>query len=71
MNELTKDSISTHPFDTNCCRGRDMGIDDLVECLVKGPVCAHAISFGRGFFCEHPRRKEIAAKTTPLMSHET
>ena len=45
------------------CVAQDLGIDDLVKCLVEYPTCSFALSFGNGWFCEHPRRKDIAANT--------
>ncbi len=66
MNEQSKDVDSSTPFDAETCRARDLGIDNLVECLVKDPTCNYAISFGTGFFCDHPRRKEIAARRVPV-----
>ena len=43
----------------HCNARRLAGLCDVVDCLVANPLCGHAISFGYGFLCQHPRRKEI------------
>lgn len=63
MTEMLK-NLNT-PTDISACHARDLGIDNLVECLIKNPSCIHAISYGSGHFCEHPDRKEIASRTLP------
>jgi hypothetical protein len=46
------------------CRARRSGIGDFVDCLVNRPYdCEHALSFANGFFCLHPQRAEIVART--------
>ncbi len=40
------------------------GEDDLVYCLMEDAYrCAYAVRFGSGFFCRHPNRVEITART--------
>ena len=48
----------------DCC-GQRIGAVDLVECQAKQPsLCKFAFNFGYSFFCRHPRKLEIAARTT-------
>ena len=50
--------------DPAICRASDMGDGDLVNCLVqRASLCLYALSFGYGYLCRHPQRKEIAART--------
>jgi hypothetical protein len=40
------------------CRTKYIGIEQFSECLVGEPIgCNFAQSFGYGFFCRHPERK--------------
>ena len=49
--------------DAAVCRGKFI-TSRLVECMVKGPEdCPHVVAFGRGYFCWHPQRLEIASRT--------
>ncbi|MBI5685804.1 MAG: hypothetical protein HZC54_12080 [Verrucomicrobia bacterium] len=49
--------------DPDVCRARQVQAD-LYECLVKNPHrCRYAQAYGYGFFCRHPERKEIVART--------
>ena len=46
------------------CRARDINLAGFAECCVSQPWgCRYAIGFGNGYFCKHPRREEIIAKT--------
>jgi hypothetical protein len=52
--------------DAAICRGESIGSTDLVDCLVPSPVeCRYALPFGNGYFCQHPDRKGIVARTKP------
>lgn len=46
------------------CRAKLAGFENYTDCLVKfGAVCEHAMSFGHGYFCRHPERDQIIART--------
>ena len=48
----------------DCC-ARRIGAAELVECQSKQPAqCKFALSFGYSFFGRHPRKLEIAARTS-------
>ena len=50
--------------DPAVCRARNLGNDDLFDCLISAPYeCQYALHYGDSFFCRHPERKEIAART--------
>ena len=47
------------------CRAMRFGQgDDMVYCMNEdADNCGYALRFGSGFFCHHPRRGEIVART--------
>lgn len=52
--------------DPAVCRGEIIRAQ-LVECMVEKPEdCPHALAYGCGFFCRHPERFEIAARTAEV-----
>ena len=49
--------------DPKVCKARGW-IGSYAMCLVEGPFeCGYVISFNTGFFCTHPNREQIVAKT--------
>ena len=56
-------------FDVAKCRAKN-GTADLVNCLApeQAHLCSNSLSFGKGFFCKHPRRKEFIEITKKLQS---
>ena len=50
--------------DVAICRAQPAGFGDYVKCLVHFPVeCEYALSFGYEYFCLHPQRADIIART--------
>lgn len=50
--------------DADACRAKDAGFGDYTDCLVTHPVqCPYSLSFGDGFLCRHPERREIVRRT--------
>ena len=49
------------------CRARTVGsIGEFSDCLMdKNHACSHALNFGGGRLCFHPRHREIVAQTRP------
>ena len=46
------------------CRASSFGGSDIVFCLEDDPHnCSYALSFGSSYFCLHPKRLEIVART--------
>jgi hypothetical protein len=47
------------------CRALRFGqSDDMVYCMNENAdTCGYALRFGSGFFCHHPKRGEIVART--------
>jgi len=47
------------------CRAKAMGnIAEFAVCLVPPPQnCGHVFSYGHGYYCHHPQRQEIVART--------
>jgi hypothetical protein len=46
------------------CRGRRIGVKDIVECLsLPEHHCEFLMSFGHRYFCNHPQRLQIARRT--------
>lgn len=40
-------------------------------CLVDNPLCEHAVRFGSGFLCEHPKHKDFfTSEASQIGSHE-
>ena len=49
--------------DPEICRARHVARGEA-ECLVENPIrCPHKLHFGNGYFCMHPERKQIVART--------
>jgi len=49
--------------DPAVCRARQIH-DELVECFVEQAVeCKYALRYGFGWFCRHPQRHGIVART--------
>jgi hypothetical protein len=49
--------------DMRICRAKPR-TPELVDCLVDNPgLCPHVLSFGDSYFCKHPKRDEIIART--------
>lgn len=46
------------------CRALEIGVENMAECLQKGPnSCSYAMPFGYCFLCKHPRLDEIIENT--------
>ena len=56
-------------FDVAKCRAKNSAAD-LVACLSpeQAHLCGNSLSFGNGYFCKHPRRKEFIEITEKLQS---
>lgn len=55
--------------DMEHCRARNRDYDyELVDCLIEHPLCEFALAFGYGYFCRHPRRKEIVERTKAALN---
>ena len=47
------------------CRVKVVNAPDLVDCLTEAPFhCEYRLSFGSSYYCHHPQRLEIAARTS-------
>lgn len=57
--------------DSETCRAKQTTCLDyeLVNCLIERPTCKFALSFGYGYFCRHPHRKEIVERTKALSNN--
>ena len=55
--------------DSENCRAKQLtSLDyELVDCLVKHPLCNFALHFGSGLLCRHPQRKEIVERTKAML----
>lgn len=50
--------------DAERCGARLYAAPDVVECVAERPTwCEHVLYFGEGFFCTHPHRAKIVART--------
>ena len=50
--------------DINCCQALKIGFGEWVDCLMPDPQdCPHAVAFGLSFYCTHPNRAEIVARS--------
>lgn len=50
--------------DPAVCRAKEAGFGDYTDCLMLHPVqCPYSLSFGDGFLCRHPQRREIVQRT--------
>ena len=56
-------------FKIENCRAKN-GAGDLVDCLApeQAHICGFSLSFGGGYFCKHPRRKEFIEITEKFRS---
>jgi hypothetical protein len=56
---------SSLPSEISVCRAIRFGGDDgLIYCLqAEAGRCGYALRFGSGYFCHHPKRLEIVART--------
>lgn len=63
----TEESANTRiggPPDPAKCRARSSGFGDCVDCMSdQAPICKFAFSFGCGYYCQHPHRREIMLRT--------
>jgi hypothetical protein len=56
--------------DVENCRARKVTNGyELVDCLIKHPLCEFALAFGYGYFCRHPHRKEIVERTKAALNN--
>jgi len=57
-------------FEIEKCRAKIHSGIDLVDCLApeQAHLCGNSLSFGNGYFCKHPRRKEFIEITEKLRS---
>jgi hypothetical protein len=57
-------------FDVEKCRAKGKGMSALVDCLSpeQAYLCGYSLSFGSGFFCNHPLRKEFIKNTERLQN---
>lgn len=50
--------------DINRCQALKIGFGEWVDCLMPEPQhCPHAVAFGLSFYCTHPNRAEIVARS--------
>ncbi|GEM_PF-2135739 len=62
MPPLQKTPVQHLP-DPAICRAK-AGVPNYPECLVDDPAhCDYSLGFGGIYFCRHPQRQEIVAKT--------
>lgn len=62
--ETKTDDEDALPDSKTCQAKQTTCLDyELVDCLIEHPMCRFALSFGFGYFCQHPRRKEIVERT--------
>lgn len=53
-------------LEVGSCRVLDIGYPHYAECLCSGPnTCRHALPFGYGFLCRHPKVLKILENKTP------
>ena len=64
MSKQTEKSKTKSIHGIENCQAVDVGIGDFAECLKAGPAtCTHALPFGYGFLCMHPRVADIVENT--------
>lgn len=69
--EIKTDNENALPDGETCRAKQTTCLDyELVDCLIEHPTCRFALSFGFGYFCQHPRRKEIVERTRSLPNNE-
>lgn len=63
-NQLERRQRCSAP-DVTTCRAMRVGKnDDMVYCLRDDAAnCGYALRFGSGFFCYHPKQREIVTRT--------
>src|SRR6266536_5458159 len=50
--------------DTSICRAKRSGFGDYVDCLADARYnCAHGLACHGDYFCRHPEREKIIART--------
>ena len=64
---MANESHASNVFQIENCRAKN-GAADLVDCLAseQAHLCGFSLSFGKGYFCKHPRRKEFIEITKKL-----
>ena len=64
---MTNETHRNFVFNVEDCRAKK-GPPDLVDCLSpnRAYLCGTSLAFGHGYFCKHPRRKEIIELTEKL-----
>ena len=62
---LTNETHEEHVFKIENCRAKARGTGSLVDCLAlkQAGFCKFSLSFGNGYFCEHPHRNKIVEDT--------
>ena len=67
---MENESHKSKVFEIEKCQASVRGASDLVDCLVpeQAHLCGNSLSFGSGYFCQHPRRKEFIEITEKLRS---
>ena len=66
---MANETHKSNVFKIENCRAKN-GAVDLVDCLApeQAHICGNSLSFGSGYFCKHPRRKEFIEITEKLRS---
>jgi|CXWL01.1.fsa_nt_gi hypothetical protein len=66
---MENESHAENGFKVENCRAK-ISVADLVDCLAleQANLCGHSLSFGKGYFCKHPRRNEFIEITKKLRS---
>ena len=55
---------ATPAFPDRCRATRIGEVTEFAQCLVQPwPLCEHGFSFGSTYYCEHPQREAIIART--------
>jgi hypothetical protein len=67
---MDNETHASNVFEIEKCRAKINGAGDLVDCLApkQASICDFSLSFGNGYFCKHPRRKEFIEITEKLRS---
>ena len=66
---MENETHASNSFKIENCRAKN-GAADLVDCLSpeQAHLCGFSLSFGGGYFCKHPRRKEFIEITEKLQN---
>ena len=66
---MANEPHASNVFKIENCRAKN-GAADLVDCLSpeQAQLCKNSLSFGKGYFCKHPRRNEFIEITEKLRS---